>query len=269
MWNIGFTISILYNIGNLQRQTDAFMMRTEIEAMNPKFHIKVIGVDWKTYMTDMAHSRLPMFFTGWSADFPDAHDFVFPFYHSNGTLACWQGYSDSYMDSWIDAAARTTDPTVKQLMYHYIQWRAHDLCPSVPITEPIGRHFERDWVVGWYYNELYCGSHSSGLGSTEPESHRIYFGNLLKWYYVPHALLDSTSPPISNYLPFDVQYDGKVDIKDVSAVARCFGVAYGPPIDTRWNFRCDINNDREIDIKDISLIARDFAKNSPIWTPTL
>jgi len=58
----------------------------------------------------------------------------------------------------------------------------------------------------------------------------------------------------------DVNYDGKVDIKDVSLVARAFGEFPGRP---RWSPMFDVNYDGKIDIKDISIVARNFG-----WTPT-
>jgi hypothetical protein len=56
-------------------------------------------------------------------------------------------------------------------------------------------------------------------------------------------------------------------MKDIGAYARSFGAAYGPPMDLRWNFRCDFNNDRKIDMKDIGGVAKNFGKTSATWTP--
>jgi hypothetical protein len=123
-------------------------------------------------------------------------------------------------------------------------------CPSVPILLPIGRHYERDWLVGWYYNPIYSG---------------FYGYNLWKWYYVEESLQASAKQPYSSLLPVDINYDGKVDMKDISKAAKGFGANYGPPVHPRWTFRCDFNNDRKIDMKDISRVAKNFGKNSVVW----
>jgi len=52
--------------------------------------------------------------------------------------------------------------------------------------------------------------------------------------------------------------DGKCDIRDVSAVARLFGVN-SPNPEYKPNF--DINNDGKIDIKDVSTVARRFGEH--------
>jgi hypothetical protein len=69
-------------------------------------------------------------------------------------------------------------------------------------------------------------------------------------------------------LPADIDYNGKVDIKDISTAARSFGSSYGPPVDPRWVFRCDMNNDRKIDIKDIVTAAANFGKMFQAWNPS-
>ncbi len=57
--------------------------------------------------------------------------------------------------------------------------------------------------------------------------------------------------------------DGKVDGKDVSLAAKCFGSYPGcaPPL--IWNVNCDVNNDGKVDGKDISLVARHFGEHNP------
>jgi hypothetical protein len=54
--------------------------------------------------------------------------------------------------------------------------------------------------------------------------------------------------------------DGRVDIRDVSAVARLFGVNYPDP---QYNPNCDINGDGKIDMKDVSITARNFGRTDP------
>jgi hypothetical protein len=134
-------------------------------------------------------------------------------------------------------------------------------CPSVPIAQPIGRHFERDWVVGWYYNPLYGGSYWS-------TDEAIYFYPLWKWYYCPHAGFGTTpTHPTANYLPYDVNYDGKVNMQDIGMGAYNFGGKYEPPVIANWHFRVDVNNDRKVDMQDIARIAQKFGCVQPTWVP--
>jgi len=79
--------------------------------------------------------------------------------------------------------------------------------------------------------------------------------------------LDTVTNATANLLPYDANYDGKVNMKDVGLVAKSFGASYGPPVDPRWVFKCDVNNDRQTDMKDIGRVAASFGKTSMTWAP--
>jgi len=63
--------------------------------------------------------------------------------------------------------------------------------------------------------------------------------------------------PPKYYLCCDVNYDGKVDMKDVAIVAKSFGSTEGS---SNWNFRADINRDGKIDMVDIALVCGAFGE---------
>jgi peptide/nickel transport system substrate-binding protein len=251
LWDAGFTITILYNTGNIPRQVAAEILRDELQALNPKFHVNIANVDWNSYLRAAIRKQLPNFIIGWLADYPDAHNFAQPFYYTYGTFSYWQTYSNPTMDALIDAGIAAAEED-RAAIYSDIQQLAVDDCPSTTILLPIGRHWERDWVVGWYYNPVYPG---------------LYAYNIWKWYYVEEALQSTAAQPYSYLLPVDINYDGKVDMKDIGVTAKGFGANYGPPIHPRWVFRCDFNNDRKIDMKDIGRAAKQFGKTSPVWVP--
>jgi hypothetical protein len=56
----------------------------------------------------------------------------------------------------------------------------------------------------------------------------------------------------------DINGDGKIDMKDISYVARRFACL---PSDPLWDSAADINGDGKIDMKDISTIARHFGEH--------
>jgi peptide/nickel transport system substrate-binding protein len=253
LWNTGFTITLVYVVSGLPRPSYApSLLKKAIESLNPRFHVTTTYATFMTYFTAASMRQLPTFALGWLADYPDPHDFAYAFYHSRGILGTWQLYYNPVMDNLVDAGLRELDPTVRATIYHNIQVLAIEDCPNIMLDQGLGYHFERDWICGWYYNPAYPG---------------IYAYNLWKWYYIPHALANNSTQPTSNYLPADVNYDGKTDMKDIGYVARSFGASYGPPLNPRWIFRCDVNNDRKIEMKDIGLLAKQFGRTSPTWNP--
>ena len=66
------------------------------------------------------------------------------------------------------------------------------------------------------------------------------------------------NPVSANEIVGDINFDGKVDIKDVAIAAQLFGLN---SLDVRWNPLADVGGYSKIDIRDISLIARNFGKS--------
>jgi hypothetical protein len=56
----------------------------------------------------------------------------------------------------------------------------------------------------------------------------------------------------------DLNGDGKIDIEDISDVARAFGTVPGDP---RWNPYADVNRDGRIDGMDLVMVAKSFGKS--------
>jgi peptide/nickel transport system substrate-binding protein len=252
LWETGFTLKLVANIG-MGRMTLLEMIANTVNGLNPKFHCSVLGLSWADYMGASSNKQLPTFTLGWLADYPDPHNFAYPYYHSHGYFPARQGYSNPTMDALIDQGIATADDPARASIYSQIQQLVIGDCPSVALVTSFGRHFEQTWVCGWYRNPAYAPG--------------VYAGNLWKWYYTPHAQQDTATNTTANLLPYDVNYDGKTNMFDIGMAASSFGATYGPPISARWNFRCDFNNDRKVDMKDIGGVAKNFGKTSTSWTP--
>jgi Ca2+-binding EF-hand superfamily protein len=57
---------------------------------------------------------------------------------------------------------------------------------------------------------------------------------------------------------WDVNIDGRIDIKDVAQVSKVFGVNHPSP---RYNSDFDFNSDSRIGIKDIAIVAKNFGES--------
>jgi peptide/nickel transport system substrate-binding protein len=252
LWDTGFTIKLIHNISSLPRFTLPELIADRINSLNPKFHAQSVGLDWAAYLRASSAKQLPVFAVGWLADYPDPHNFAYPYYYTSGYFAARAHYSNAEMDAFIDEGIITPDGSERAEIYSQIQQLAVEDCPNIVTASAIGRHFEQTWVCGWYHNPAY------------PD---VYAANLWKWYYTPHAQLDTVTNATANLLPYDVNYDGKTSMFDIGVAAASFGAVYGPPISSRWVYRCDFNNDRKIDMRDIGGVAKNFGKISAVWAP--
>jgi len=228
VWEKGFTLWAVYHEGSVPRFIWIDVLKENIESLNPRFHITKHGVDFHYLLSNLVYSALPIVHMGWLADYPDPHNFVYPFMHSEGDFARFQGYSNSTVDALIEDGLHTVDATERREIYYQLQQIYHDECPSIPTVQPLGRHWERTWVQGWYYNPAYPGN---------------YFYHLWK-----QAGLHS-----------DLNHDGIVNIADLFIIAKAFGSYPGHP---RWNEIADIDNNGIVNINDLATAAKEFGKTA-------
>ncbi len=158
VWNKGFKFTILYNAGNTQRETAARMIEENVESLNPKFKIEVRPVEWANYVRDLVRKKLTLFLIGWIADYPDAHNFVYPFMHSRGDFSGFQSYKNPIVDEIIKRGIDTTDPKKRRALYCELQIIYYDDVPSVPLHQMLRRHYERTWMKGYYFNPVYSSN---------------------------------------------------------------------------------------------------------------
>jgi peptide/nickel transport system substrate-binding protein len=159
LWTNGFNMTICYDInGPFHRQKACEIIKANIESLNPKFHINVEEITWDEYWYHFKVKELPISMQGWIADFADPHDFALGFMKSGfGGFPFYQNYRNETIDALVEQGISTTNATQRQEIYYELQRLYFEDCPSVPLFQPRGRRFERDWVQGWYYNPLLWG----------------------------------------------------------------------------------------------------------------
>jgi len=154
VWENGFQFTATYNVGNDTRKTALEILQKNLLDINENFHIAIQPVQWPTFLRGMIAQTLPLFVIGWLADYPDAHNFAFPFMHSGGTFSGWQNYSDPHVDALIGDGIGATDPTERETIYYELERIYYDDVPSIALAQPSGRRYFRSWVKGFYYNPV-------------------------------------------------------------------------------------------------------------------
>jgi peptide/nickel transport system substrate-binding protein len=154
VWEKGFILTLAYNTGNLERKTACEILQANLFQINPLFQVRVQVTAWPTLLRSMYSSLLPMFSIGWLADYPDPHNFVFPFMHTHGTFSSWQNYSNPEVDALIAQGIAATTATERQAIYYELQDLYYDDIPSFMLYQPLGRRYFRDWVQGYIFNPI-------------------------------------------------------------------------------------------------------------------
>jgi peptide/nickel transport system substrate-binding protein len=154
LWENGFEMTLVYASGDITGKVACEILQYNLFEINPLFKINIQLMAWPTILSEMVLGRLPMYLNGWTADYPDPHNFVFPYMHSKGTFANAQGYSNEVVDDLIEQAISSSSHSERQLLYDQIAGLYYDEAPSIMISQVLGVYFFRDWIQGFVHNPI-------------------------------------------------------------------------------------------------------------------
>jgi peptide/nickel transport system substrate-binding protein len=155
IWDRGFKMTITHNEGNAMREAAARMMAENIMSLNSKFQIDVRNVAWKDYTIKYRQSLYPIFLIGWGADYPDPHNFLYTFMHSNGVYGKYSHYINHEVDALCEAGIKTVIPSERAEIYDRLQklWRTDAV--GAGIYQPVLVKIYRKGVTGYAPNPMF------------------------------------------------------------------------------------------------------------------
>jgi peptide/nickel transport system substrate-binding protein len=154
VWENGFLITLVYGAGDVTGKTACEILQSNLFQINPLFKINIRLMGWPDMLAEMSRGGLPMYISGWSADYPDPHNFVFPYMHSQGTFAQGQRYSNEVVDGLIEQAISSNNHTERQMLYDQLAELYYDEVPSIMMAQLLGAYCFRDWIDGFVYNPM-------------------------------------------------------------------------------------------------------------------
>jgi peptide/nickel transport system substrate-binding protein len=154
VWAKGFQVDFLYNSGNEVREASLKMLAENIISLNPKFKINVRGVEWATYVDLQRQKRMPIYFIGWGADFPDPDNFVNPYMYSQGLYGGRCGYNNPEADKLIEQGAVELDKAKRKQIYYRLQeiWLQDNI--GIVMYQTVKQQYFKDWLKGYYYHPM-------------------------------------------------------------------------------------------------------------------
>jgi len=154
LWENGFEITLVYGFGDPTGKAACEILQNNLFEINPLFKISTQLMLWPNIVDEIALGRLPIYVTGWTADYADPHNFVFPYMHSDGFFAKAQRYSNELADDLIEAAISSNNHTERQMLYDQIAELYYNEAPSIMLVQVLGFYFFRDWIQGFVYNPM-------------------------------------------------------------------------------------------------------------------
>ncbi|MDY0095437.1 MAG: ABC transporter substrate-binding protein [Candidatus Vecturithrix sp.] len=149
IWEKGFKMTINYNTGNDMREGAAIMLAENINSLNPKFKVEVANVEWKDYLVKYRNFQYPVFIIGWSADYPDPHNFLVTFMKSSGVYGRYMAYANPEVDKLCDEGIATNVPEERAKIYERLQNLWYEDAIGLCIYQQKLYRFYRDWVQGF------------------------------------------------------------------------------------------------------------------------
>jgi peptide/nickel transport system substrate-binding protein len=161
VWDTGFYLQYIYNTGNDQRKTAGDILAANLQKVNPKFHLQVVGEPFALELKDQVAGRLPIFMLGWLEDYHDSNDWVVPMLSSGGTYAASQFFPEDVqkqMDALIIQGVTATDPQQRASIYAQLQDISYQNAFDIFVVQPQVSVYLQDWVKGYYYNPIYSNN---------------------------------------------------------------------------------------------------------------
>lgn len=154
VWEKGFEFDVLYNSGNEVRETALKILAENVMSVNPNFRINVRAVEWATILDLQRQRRLPTFYMGWGADYPDPDNFMQPYMHSQGHWALYGSYSNPEADRLVEAGALEVDPDVRREIYYRLQDLWIEDAVGIILYQRVDNYYFKDWVQGYVFHPM-------------------------------------------------------------------------------------------------------------------
>ncbi len=157
VWKKGFHFTLTYNVGAENRMAAALILKKNVESLNPKFHIDIRGLDWPSFLDKSEKHLMPIFMRGWYADYPNAYNFFYAFFDSNGRYPLEQQYRDPQMDRLLEKFASTHSRLKQKKLEEEILKLANYDAPNIPVAHPTAIYALRKEVPVFYDNPIALG----------------------------------------------------------------------------------------------------------------
>jgi peptide/nickel transport system substrate-binding protein/oligopeptide transport system substrate-binding protein len=130
--------------------------------------VRVVKREWSAFKEAVSQGRVDAFFLDWYADYPDAENFLYPLFHSEnaGGGGNRAFFNDARIDSLIETAQRTLEPSRCHALYAAIDQQVHDQAPWIYLYFPTSFVVVSSRVQGYTFPVLYLGEDYSQVSIT-------------------------------------------------------------------------------------------------------
>lgn len=159
LFELGFRMSTVYNVGNDQRQTIAEVLQAGLSDAGEQFVIETVGLPWPAFLRAIRAEKIPIFVIGWLSDYFDSHNWTATF--TSAYYAFKQQFPEELRLEFSEINSRAvqeTDPAVREKIYlEEFDTLYYESVPAILLFHLKNRHYAQPWEVGWFDNPVYSG----------------------------------------------------------------------------------------------------------------
>ncbi len=150
--NNGFVLTITYNTGNATRRAVCEILKAGIEALDPKFKVNVLGLDWQVFLPAQRAQVMPIFISGWLQDIPHPHNWLVPYLM--GTFGSRQSLPPDQQDGYRGKiyACLSLAGAAAQACYEDIQNTTYLNATDIFLAQSYAATYVRAELRGYYLN---------------------------------------------------------------------------------------------------------------------
>lgn len=136
LWNVGFTLPIIFVAGQGQSEVVAGIFKQNIEGLNPKFHIQVSTIELSAGNAALLGGKLSAVALTWGGADPDT--VLRGLYGADGILASATSIKDPKLQAMLDQARDTVGQAARKPLYasvlRYLQGQVYAFPLQVPLA---------------------------------------------------------------------------------------------------------------------------------------
>jgi len=104
--------------------------------------VEIIKMDWRSYLEGCEKGEHHLALTGWRADFPDPHNFLYPLLDrevlGKSGNTNWSFYQSSFFHEILQRARQISDEVERTRLYQVAQKIVHQDIPGIPLVHTGG-----------------------------------------------------------------------------------------------------------------------------------
>ncbi len=114
-------------------------------------------MEWAALKSEIVKGNLPAYYLNWSADFPDAHNFLIPLFHTKnkGAGGNRSFFSDAALDADMDKLESTSDTAAYKTLAQKIQKEIVEKAPWVFLWHEIEYAASQKYIQGYDVPRIY------------------------------------------------------------------------------------------------------------------